>query len=103
MNNFVLGVLPAAVLISLASWRLRTGTRSQLLTMAALVTLTGILGVLTLLGVVELSEPGTQQGLIWFLASALAAAGGGPLTVTVLWLVDRDNPTGSQGSVQQVR
>lgn len=101
MNSFVLGVLPAAVLISIASWRLRTGTRSQLLTMAALLTLTGILGVLTLLGAVELSDPGARQGLIWFLAGALAAAGGGPLTVTVLWLVDRDNPTGSQGSVQQ--
>lgn len=101
MTMFVFAALPVAVLISIASWKLRTGTRNQLLAMAALVTLTGVLAVFTLLGVTELDDPGGKRGLIWFLAGTLAAAGGGPLTVTVLWLVDRGNPTGSEGSVQE--
>jgi len=102
MTVFVLVALPAAVLISIASWKLRTGTTSQLIAIAALVALTGVLATLTLLGVADLDDPNEKRGLIWFLAGTLAASGGGPLTVTVLWLVDRDNPIGSQGSVQQV-
>lgn len=101
MTIFVLVALLVAALISIASWKLRVGTVSHLLAIAALVTLTGVLALLTLLGVAEPNDPGAQQGLIWFLAGALAAAGGGPLTVTVLWLVDRDNPAGGQGSMEQ--
>jgi len=101
MTVFVLVALPAAVLISIASWKLRTGTTSQLVAIATLVALTGVLAALTLLGVADLDDPNEKRGLIWFLAGILAASGGGPLTVTVLWLVDRDNPIGSQGSVQQ--
>ena len=74
---------------------------SQLLTIAALVTLTGILALLTLLGAAELNDPEGGQGLVWFLSGALAAAGGGPVTVTVLWLVDRGGPADNKDSVQQ--
>ena len=57
MTVFVLVALPAAVLISIASWKLRTGTTSQLVAIATLVALTGVLAALTLLGVADLDDP----------------------------------------------
>ena len=87
----VLVAVAAAVAIAVPAWLVRSGSRRQIVLSAA--TLTGLvlagLVVLTRDGVREWSEAG-RDGLL-LLAGLLAVLGGGPLTTSVLALVDRGN------------
>lgn len=92
MIALVLVTAGAGLLLGVLAWLSRDGSPLQLVAstvMLAALVLDGIV-VLTGDGVGGWGE-GPFDGLL-LLAGALAVAGGGPLTTSVLWLVDRGNP-----------
>ncbi len=99
MTALILAVTGAGLVLAVLAWLMRTGSPVQV------VFATVMLSALTLAGVLVLTGDGTggwdkpaRVGLM-LLAGGLAVFGGGPLTTSVLALVDR---TTSQGmSTQQ--
>lgn len=92
MITLVLVTTGAGLLVGVLAWLARDGSPLQLVAgtvMVAALVLDGIV-VLTGDGVGGWGE-GPSDGLL-LLAGGLAVAGGGPLTTSVLWLVDRRQP-----------
>jgi hypothetical protein len=92
MTALVLAVVAAGVVLAVVAWIVRNGSPVQLGLSAAMLAALALAGVLLLTGDgAHTWDAGSRDALV-LLAGGFAVAGGGPLTTSVLWLVDRGNP-----------
>jgi hypothetical protein len=92
MTALVLAVAGAGLVLAVLAWLPGTGSTLQAAASTLMLAALLIVGVLLLAGVGVSGWGESSRDALLLLAGGLAVAGGGPLTTSILELVDRGNP-----------
>ena len=90
MTTLVVAVTAAGLVLAVLAWLPRSGSTTQAVASTVMLTALLVAGVLVLAGQGVRGE--AARDVLLLVAGGLAVAGGGPLTTSVLALVDRGNP-----------
>ena len=90
MTTLVVAVTAAGLVLAVLAWLPRSGSTAQAVASTVMLTALLVAAVLVLAGQGVRGE--AAHDVLLLVAGGLAVAGGGPLTTSVLALVDRGNP-----------